>query len=46
MAIDAGFLSGWYIGKLFMIYAYDAVEQLLPLTFTVVACEESIDNWG
>jgi hypothetical protein len=26
LTIDAGFLSGWYVGKLFMAYGYD-VEQ-------------------
>jgi hypothetical protein len=44
LTIDAGFLSGWYAGKLFMAYGYDAEQQLLPLAFAVVAGEESVAN--
>jgi hypothetical protein len=29
-----------------MIYGYDAEHQLLPLTFAVIAGEESVANWG
>jgi hypothetical protein len=29
-----------------MTYDYDAEQQLLPLTFAVVAGEESVENWG
>jgi hypothetical protein len=29
-----------------MTYGYDAEQQLLPLTFFVVADEESVANWG
>jgi hypothetical protein len=44
LTIDAGFLSGRYAGKLFMACDYDAEQQLLPLTFAVVAGEESVAN--
>jgi hypothetical protein len=44
LTIDAGFLSGRYAGKLFMACDYDAEEQLLPLTFAIVAGEESVAN--
>jgi MULE transposase domain len=46
LTIDAGFLSGRYVDKLFMACSYDVEQQLLPLTFYVVACEESVVNWG
>jgi hypothetical protein len=46
LTIDAGFLSGRYVGKLFMICGYDAKQQLLLLAFAVVAGEESVKNWG
>jgi hypothetical protein len=39
LTIDAGFLSGQYAGKLFMACDYDAKQQLLLVTFTVVAGE-------
>jgi hypothetical protein len=38
------FLLGRYIGKLFMTCGYDVEQQLLPLTFTVVAGKESVAN--
>jgi hypothetical protein len=41
-----GFLSCWCVDKLFMAYAYDAEQQLLPLTFTIVVGEKNITNWG
>jgi hypothetical protein len=44
LTIDAGFLSGRYVGKLFMACGYDTVQQLLPLAFVVVAAEESMEN--
>jgi hypothetical protein len=46
LTIDIGFLSGWYVSKLFMACGYDAEQQLLPLAFAVVAGEESVANWG
>jgi hypothetical protein len=46
LTIDVEFLSGQYAGKLFMPYGYDAKQQLLPLTFAVVAGDESVTNWG
>jgi hypothetical protein len=46
LIIDAGFLSGRYVDKLFMACGYDADQQLLSLTFVVVADEESVTNWG
>jgi MULE transposase domain len=46
LTIDAEFLSGRYVGKLFMICGYDAEQQLLTLTFAVVAGEECVANWG
>jgi hypothetical protein len=46
LTIDAGFLSGRYIDKLFMACDYDAEQQLLPLVFVVVAGEKSVANWG
>jgi hypothetical protein len=41
LTIDTGFVSGRYANKLFMICAYIAEQQLLPLSFVVVAGEES-----
>jgi hypothetical protein len=35
-----------YVDKLFTIYAYDAEQPLLSLTFIVVAGEEFIDNYS
>jgi hypothetical protein len=29
-----------------MAYAYDAEQQLLPLTLTIVVGEKNITNWG
>jgi hypothetical protein len=46
LTIDAEFLSGRYVDKLFMTCGYDAVQQLLPLAFVVVASEENVVNWG
>jgi hypothetical protein len=46
LTIDAGFLSGQYVNKLFMICAYDAKQLLLSLVFVVVVGEESAANWG
>jgi hypothetical protein len=40
------FLSGRYTDILFMICGYDAEQQLLSLTFIVVACEKSVANSG
>jgi hypothetical protein len=37
LTIDTGFLSGRYVGKLFMACGYDAEQQLLSLVFAVVA---------
>jgi hypothetical protein len=36
LTIDADFLPDQYSRKLFMACAYDAEQQLLPFTFTVV----------
>jgi MULE transposase domain len=46
LTIDTGFLSGQYAGKLFMVFGYDAEQQLLPLVFAVVVGEKSVANWG
>jgi hypothetical protein len=46
LTINAGFLSSRYADKLFMVCDYDAEQQLLPLTFAVVAGEKSVANWG
>jgi MULE transposase domain len=46
LTIDAGFLSGRYVSKLFMACGYDAEQQLLPLAFVVVTGKESVANWG
>jgi hypothetical protein len=45
LTIYAGFLSGWYVDKLFMACGYDA-EQLLPLIFSIVAGEKSVAMVG
>jgi hypothetical protein len=29
-----------------MACGYDAEQQLLPLAFVVITCEESVTNWG
>jgi hypothetical protein len=44
LTIDAGFLSGRYVGKPFMVCDYDVEQQLLSLIFIVVAGEESMVN--
>jgi hypothetical protein len=44
LTIDAGFLSGRYAGKLFMVCGYDVEQQLLSFAFVVVAGEESVAN--
>jgi hypothetical protein len=44
LTIDAGFLSGQYVGKLFMACGYDAEQQLLSLVFAVVVGEKSVAN--
>jgi hypothetical protein len=46
LTIDAGFLSGRYVGKLFMVCGYDAEQQQLPFAFIIIAGEESVANWG
>jgi hypothetical protein len=46
LTIDNKFLSSRYTDKLFMICDYDAEQQLLLLTFVVVAGEENVANWG
>jgi hypothetical protein len=46
LIIDARFLSGRYVGKLFMACGYDAEQQLLPLAFAVITDEKSVTNWG
>jgi hypothetical protein len=44
LTIDAGFLSGRYVDKLFMACGYDAEQQLLSLVFVVIAGEKSMAN--
>jgi hypothetical protein len=44
LTIDAVFLPDRYTGKLFMICANDAEQQLLPLVFIVDASEENAAN--
>jgi hypothetical protein len=46
LTIDAEFLSGLYTNKLFMVYAYDAEQQLLSFAFVIVTDEESTANQG
>jgi hypothetical protein len=46
VTIHAGFLSGQFVGKLFMICIYDAKQQLLSLVFAIIASEESAANQG
>jgi hypothetical protein len=46
LTIDAGLLSGRYVGKLFMVCCYDAKQQLLSLVFVVVVYDKSVANWG
>jgi hypothetical protein len=46
LTIDAGFLSGRYVGKLFMTCDYDAEQQLLSFVFVIVTSEKSVANWG
>jgi hypothetical protein len=43
ITIDDGFLSGYYKGRLLMIYGYDAENKLLRLAFEIVD-EEHIEN--
>jgi hypothetical protein len=44
LTIDIRFLSSRYAGKLFMACGYDAEQQLLPLTFAVIAGEKKVAN--
>jgi MULE transposase domain len=46
LTIDSGFLSGRYVGKLFITCGYDAKQQLLPFAFVIVTDEESVENRG
>jgi hypothetical protein len=46
LTINIRFLSGQYAGKLFMTCDYDAEQQLLSLTFAIIAKEETMANWG
>jgi hypothetical protein len=45
LIIDARFLLGQYVGKLFMTCAYDTEQQLLSLAFAMVVDEKSAANW-
>jgi hypothetical protein len=44
LTIDAGFLSGRYAGKIFMICVYDTEQQLLSLAFVIVVGKVSVAN--
>lgn len=45
IGVDSAILSGKYGGKLFLVVAYDAEGQLIPLAFAIVETEND-ESWG